>query len=199
MQSLYRAISYGFYPGSMAVLGLGIAHFNSPVSVLVWTIFLCGIVVLPLLTLFLFMRLGKVSDIFIFQREQRHGLYALGVVFSALSGWFIFCENATYAAVWSMCNMVVLFLLLIINFMGYKISAHMAGAAGLLGWVICLQLIGWAFFITLLLVILVYVARKGLSAHSHFELIIGFCLGLFVTFALASFLLTYYGFSCSFV
>jgi len=33
---------------------------------------------------------------------------------------------------------------------------------------------------------LVYLSRKGLSAHSHKELIAGFCLGFLATFATLS-------------
>jgi hypothetical protein len=199
MQPLYRGISYVFYPGSMAVLGLGFTHFKDPVSAWVWIIFISGMVILPLMALFLYMRLGRVSDIFIYQREQRHGLYVLGVIFSAVTSWLIFRENVLPVMVWSICNMSVLTLLFIINFAGYKVSAHMAGAAGLLGWIISLQSSGLPVFAAIVLTMLVYIARKGLSAHSHFELILGFCLGLFVTFALACLLLTYYGISCSFI
>jgi hypothetical protein len=199
MQPLYRGISYVFYPGSMAVLGLGFTHFKDPVSAWVWIIFISGMVILPLMALFLYMRLGRVSDIFIYRREQRHGLYVLGVIFSAVTSWLIFRENVLPVMVWSICNMSVLTLLFIINFAGYKVSAHMAGAAGLLGWIISLQSSGLPVFAAIVLTMLVYIARKGLSAHSHFELILGFCLGLFVTFALACLLLTYYGISCSFI
>ena len=199
MQPLYRGISYVFYPGSMAVLGLGFTHFKDPFSAWVWIIFISGMVILPLMALFLYMRLGRVSDIFIYRREQRHGLYVLGVIFSAVTSWLIFRENVLPVMVWSICNMSVLTLLFIINFAGYKVSAHMAGAAGLLGWIISLQSSGLPVFAAIVLTMLVYIARKGLSAHSHFELILGFCLGLFVTFALACLLLTYYGISCSFI
>lgn len=183
----------------MAVLGLGFTHFNNPISGFVWMVFLCGMVIFPLMALFLFMRMGRVSDIFIFKREQRHGLYALGVIFSAVAAWFIFNESAFPALVWSICNMAVLVLLFCINLAGYKVSAHMAGASGLLAWVMCINMSAAPVFAASALVVLVYTARKGLSAHSHFELLLGFCLGLFVTFALACFLLTHYGISCSFV
>ena len=199
MNAVFRGISYLLYPGTMAILGLGFTHLNNPVSAWVWVSFFCGTVVLPLLSLFVFMRLGMVSDVFIYKREQRHGLYALGVFFSALTSWIIFRENALPAMVWCICNMGVLTLLFFINYAGFKASAHMAGASGLLGWVICLQPTVLYLFTSLIIVIMVYVARKGLSAHSHFELILGFCLGLFVTFALACLLLTHYGISCSFV
>jgi hypothetical protein len=199
MQVVYRAISYLLYPGSMAVLGLGFAHRIHPVSAIVWVWFLLGSVVFPLVSLALLIRLGKVSDIFVFKREQRHVLYALGIVFSGIASWFIFRENAIPAMIWSINNTVVLALLFVINFMGYKISAHMAGAAGLLGWVMSLQMATAPVFSAFLMVLAVYGARKGLSAHSHFELLLGFCLGLFVTFALACLLLTHYGISCSFI
>jgi hypothetical protein len=162
-------------------------------------LFMFGMVILPLFSLFLYMRMGKVSDVFIFRREQRHGLYALGVLFSLLTAYLIFRENAILAMVWSACNMAVLLFLLIINLMGYKVSAHMAGVSGLLAWVLCLPTSNGAVLLACALIVLVYIARKGLSAHSHFELILGFCLGLFVTFAMARFLLTYHGITCSFI
>lgn len=199
MRLFYRGISYVFYPGSMAVLGLGISHYQNPLTGFVWLVFLCGMVVLPLLALLLFMQLGRVSDIFIYKREQRHGLYLLGVVFSAISAWLIFRENALNAAIWTLCNLCVLTLLFIINYSGYKASAHMAGAAGLLGWILCTHLTAIPLISAVFLVVLVYKARKGLSAHSHFELLLGFCLGLFVTFALTRLLLTFYGISGSFI
>jgi hypothetical protein len=95
--------------------------------------------------------------------------------------------------------MAVLLFLLIINIIGYKVSAHMAGVSGLLAWVLCLPTSNGAVLLACALIVLVYIARKGLSAHSHFELILGFCLGLFVTFAMARFLLTYHGITCSFI
>lgn len=183
----------------MAVIGLGMAHQGTPFSAVVWILFLGGMVILPLISLFLYIRMGKVSDVFIFRREQRHGLYVLGVLFSLLTAFFIFRENAILAMIWSACNMAVLLFLLIINFMGYKASAHMAGVSGLLAWVLCLPANGAALILVCFLIMLVYAARKGLSAHSHFELILGFCLGLFVTFAMARFLLTYHGITFSFI
>ncbi|MFN5217647.1 MAG: hypothetical protein ACK5CL_02675 [Sphingomonadales bacterium] len=199
MYPIYRGISYLFYPGSMAVVGLGVAHQGTAFSPLVWMLFMFGMVILPLFSLFLYMRMGKVSDVFIFRREQRHGLYALGVLFSLLTAYLIFRENAILAMVWSACNMAVLLFLLIINIIGYKVSAHMAGVSGLLAWVLCLPTSNGAVLLACALIVLVYIARKGLSAHSHFELILGFCLGLFVTFAMARFLLTYHGITCSFI
>jgi len=165
MQPLYRGISYVFYPGSMAVLGLGFTHFKDPVSAWVWIIFISGMVILPLMALFLYMRLGRVSDIFIYQREQRHGLYVLGVIFSAVTSWLIFRENVLPVMVWSICNMSVLTLLFIINFAGYKVSAHMAGAAGLLGWIISLQSSGLPVFAAIVLTMLVYIARNLLQFY----------------------------------
>ena len=199
MQAVYRGISYLLYPGSMAALGLVYVHTIEPVSTRVWLLFLCGSVVFPLLSLAMLIGLGKVSDVFVFRREQRHGLYALGILFSGIASWFIFRENAVTALIWSVCNMVVLAVLFLINFWGYKASAHMAGVAGLLGWLICLQMSAAPMLAALIMALVVYRSRKGLSAHSHFELLLGFCLGLFVTFAFASLLLTYYGISCSFI
>lgn len=199
MQSVYRGISYLLYPGTMAAMGLGFTHSVEPVSSQVWVLFLCGAVIFPLISLLLFIRLGKVSDIFVFRREQRHGLYALGILFSSITTWLIFRENALTSMIWSVCNTAVLALLFLINILGYKASAHMAGVAGLLAWIICLQMSAAPVFATFIMMLAVYVARKGLSAHSHFELLLGFCLGLFVTFAFASLLLTHYGISCSFI
>lgn len=199
MQSFYRGISYIFYPGSMAVLGLGFAHAKTPIAPSVWVFFFSGFVVLPLISLALFIKLGKVSDTFVFKREQRHGLYVLGIIFSATAAFFIFRENALAAMIWSICNTAVLTFLYILNYTGCKVSAHMAGAAGLLGWILCINATELAIISAILLIVMIYAARKGLSAHSHFELILGFCLGLFVTFALACLLLTYYGISCSFI
>ncbi len=199
MQTLFRGISYVFYPGSIAALGLGYTHTVSPFSWVVWVFFLFGVVFFPLLFLFVFIRLGRVSDVFVFQREQRHQLYALGIVFAALTTYLIFRENAVMAMVWSLCNTVVMLLLFVINYIGYKASAHMAGVSGLLAWVLCLPPDYVTVLTVVFLAVLVYMARKGLSAHSHFELILGFCLGLFVTFAIACFLLTLHGINCSFI
>jgi hypothetical protein len=199
MVGLYRSISYLLYPGSMAMLGLGYIHLKNPVALRVWLVFSCGMVILPLLALALFMKIGKVSDVFVYHREQRHGLYALGVVFSVMSTLLIFQEDALSAMVWSACNTAVLLLLFVINYIGYKASAHMAGVSGLLAWVLCLPPDYVTVISVFFLAVLVYTARRGLSAHSHFELILGFCLGLFVTFAIACFLLTYHGICCSFI
>ncbi|MEY4002414.1 MAG: hypothetical protein RIT07_456 [Bacteroidota bacterium] len=199
MVGFYRGISYLFYPGSMAMFGLGIVHLTEPVTLRVWVLFSCGMVIFPLLALALFMKLGKVSDIFIYRRDQRHGLYALGVIFSVLSTLFIFQEGAMNAMIWSACNALVILLLFVINYIGYKASAHMAGVSGLLAWVLCLPTDELLVSLVIILAVLVYVARRGLSAHSHFELILGFCLGLFVTFAIACLLFTYHGISCSFI
>jgi hypothetical protein len=199
MLAFYRSLSYLLYPGSMSLLGLAFIHALYPVNLYVWMVFAFGMVILPLVALALFIRMGKVSDIFIYHREQRHGLYALGVVFASLATGFIFWEAALPAMIWSACNTVVLLLLFVINYWGVKASAHMAGVSGLLGWVLFFQCNDLSLLSVILLVVAVYAARRGLSAHSHFELILGFCLGLFVTFALAYLLLNHYGISCSFV
>lgn len=195
MQRFYKLITYLFFPGNMALLGLLSLFWFHGVSLdpefFLWMVF-CY-VILPLGGIFILIKSKLIDDLEVFKREQRFKAYAFAIGGAALALFVVFLYKSSAplfeaAFVWLICIKAALFLLWILTAKWMKISAHMTGTAGFLA--LCASLVikngnGYVWLISALLInVLVYQSRRGLSAHSHKELIAGFCLGFIVTFAL---------------
>jgi hypothetical protein len=190
MQFFFRLISYLFYPGTMAMLGVSMVSSGETVTVDLWLLIIAGFIVLPLLLLFAMFKAGKIDSIHIPIRSQRNLMYGISVGLAGLTTWLLFWQMGQMVFIWSLCMTIVLAGVGFCNALGLKASAHMAGSGGLLAWSFALAkpgyLPGWIWISTVCICCLVYLARKGLSAHSHLELLVGFCLGFILTFAMAT-------------
>jgi hypothetical protein len=198
----HRIISYVFFPGTMAILGfvsIVIRFLNSKVPfseqtpTLFWLVILLGYVVFPLVVLSIFIRLGVLKDIHLYDRKKRNISYpvaiagAVGVYFSLTEmTWSSTGSIAIYAQTWSLCILGVLSVIWLINFLGLKASAHAAGCAGFLALnAVINNHVAEGFIIGSACIFgLVYASRRALSAHSHIELVTGSLAGFLVTFAL---------------
>lgn len=178
MQPIYRLFSYLFYPGTLALMGF---YAVAPVKaeMLFWLVTMGCFVVLPLLFLGVFIKMGMADSVHLPDSKQRNGLYFISVL-SALPALFYFHENALKTPfVWGLCVVWVLLLLWLLNRFVLKASAHLAAATGLLIFTVNTQLpvFPWQTMAGILLPAL-YFSRRGLHAHTHSELWAGVAAGV---------------------
>ncbi|MCC7297054.1 MAG: hypothetical protein IT244_01870 [Bacteroidia bacterium] len=197
MRPIYSFITYLFFPGAMAIAG-----FALPLSLFstthmgwdFWGVVVCCYALLPVLGIMALIKMGVLKDLHIYDRKKRNLSYPIAIAGAALGTLYMqyFLEApgslTEYCLLWSVGILAVLVLLFCINALWKKVSAHMAGCSGFLAAATVLHLWHWIPFYYVLLALLinaiVYMARRGLSAHSHIELISGFGLGFITTFAI---------------
>lgn len=186
MRFVFNAISYLFFPGTLAVAGyytILVYEGKTPTLDLLWmpaTFFLIA----PVLVLFLFLKTKLISDIHVTDRKQRSLSYPIAIGFALL--YVVMSRGESWLWWhWGAAVLFTLFFLLVINLSLMKASAHMAGTSGFL----ILTLLAYtkgessAWVVAALLICtLVYLARKGLQAHTHLELWTGFTIGLVVSY-----------------
>lgn len=204
MKLLHRIISYVFFPGTMALLGFGTLILQLDRAHLLSVGFFMpryyGLVVVasyfvfPLLMLYALIWLRVLPDIHLYDRKKRNISYPIALAGAAFCWWWmgqaawpVNSALSFYSVAWSLAILMVLAVIWLVNAVWLKASAHAAGTAGFAA----LQLWTWRgvqdvpFVLAgLIILTLVYLARRGLSAHSHKELIIGLSLGFIVTFAI---------------
>ena len=143
-----------------------------------WLVVLLCFIVLPLLSLVIFIRLGKIESLHVPDRRQRNQLYLLSVIYAVPAS--VFCKytasNETF--VWCVCIASTLALLLLLNSLVMKVSAHMAAAGGLVLYLLLsanshLYIQVGSFLIAAML----YWSRFKLNAHTHTELALGLTMG----------------------
>ena len=178
MQPIYRLFSYLFYPGTLSLMGF---YAVAPVKaeMLFWLVTMGCFVVLPLLFLGVFIKMGMADSVHLPNSKQRNGLYFISVL-SALPALFYFPENALKTPfVWGLCVVWVLLLLWLLNRFVLKASAHLAAATGLLIFSLYsgFSLYPWLSMAVVLMPVL-YASRLGLQAHTHRELWAGVAAGL---------------------
>lgn len=150
--------------------------------------------VFPLLMLYMLILLRVLPDIHLYDRKKRNISYPIALAGACFCWWWmgsadwpVHSRLSFYSIIWSMAIMLVLAVIWLVNAFWLKASAHAAGTAGFAA----LQI--WVFggmedipvlFAAMLILVLVYMSRRALSAHSHKELITGLSLGFIVTFAI---------------
>ncbi|MBS3915779.1 MAG: hypothetical protein KG003_14890 [Bacteroidetes bacterium] len=195
----YLAISYLFFPGTMAVGGFAfIIQQGVPIALPwhFWPAIIFCFAAFPVLGILLLIKRGLLENIHVAKRTARNRSYPLALAGAAIGKLYlhygILTEHTVFLnmQLWALCINITLFLLWIINSAGLKISAHTSGTSGFLALCTAFLLqypISWNWvYISVFICALVYIARFRLSAHSHKELIAGFCLGFIVTFAVFS-------------
>lgn len=203
----HRLISYLFFPGNMALIGFATIMVtitfpfmdDQRVFLHFWLVAVSAYVLFPLLILALFIRIGWLPDIHLYDRQKRNISYPVAIA-GCIGAKLYLTYNpdlnrllySVYMVHWHDAVIIILTLIWIINALGLKASAHAAGTSGFAG--LCLYLAlhenAWlSLIVSLILYTLVYLSRRALSAHSHIELVAGSLTGFLVTFALIHFLL----------
>ena len=197
MNRIYKAITYIFFPGTMGVLGFLLPIMLFPPFHLPWhfwpAIVFCY-AAFPVLGIMVLVKLGYLKDIHVYDRKLRNKSYPIAILGALLGMIYLHLFPTKYAyeqftGKWSLAIALALGAIWLVNNF-VKASAHMCGAAGFLAATLVLYHWGWHsnvwIYNALIICALVYMARLGLSAHSHFELLLGFGLGFITTFAVLS-------------
>jgi hypothetical protein len=199
LKKLYNFITYLFFPGNMALAGFALPMLWFPTTLLpwhFWPVLISLFVIFPVLGILWLIQRGYIDNIHVYHRGQRNRSYQIAFAYACLV-WvylhFVPVSKTAYldfAKSWILEIMISLFLVQAINSYALKASAHMMGVGGFLALCFALYHQGWPsgpwIVNALILCVLVYAARKGLSAHSHKELWVGFGLGFITTFAIFS-------------
>lgn len=178
MNAIYRLFSYLFYPGSIAVIGFYSAK-PTTADLLYWMLVMACFVLLPLVFLGIFIKMGYADSVHLPNPKQRNGLYFISV-FSAFPALFYFHQNDLKLPLsWGVCVIAVLLGLWLLNRCVLKASAHMAAATGLLFFSLYsgFSLYPWLSMAVVLMPVL-YASRLGLKAHTHRELWAGVAAGV---------------------
>lgn len=144
--------------------------------------------VLPAVIIFILIKKGVVSDVFMAKKEER----TLPYIFSILSYviWSYFLIHTLHFPIEFVLiafgTIFSVILMIFINFR-WKISAHLAGMGGLFGGVVAVSYMLSIFPLTLLVVLIILsgllaVSRIVLKAHTIEQTLAGFCLGFACTF-----------------
>lgn len=158
-----------------------------------WPSLVSSYVLVPLLGITILIQIGVLKDFHVYERKKRNITYPIAIAGAIVSVLYLSSISIKqgyldYSRPWSLSIVVALILLWLVNLCGLKASAHMTGTGGFLASVMVLWLWGWDSGSWILnagvACVLVYTARRGLSAHSHFELLTGFGLGFITTFAI---------------
>jgi hypothetical protein len=183
----------------MAIAGFALPLLWFPYAVLPWHFWpalVFAFALFPVLGIVLLIKMGYLKDLHVYERKQRNRSYALAIVGSALGLLYLYLLPQTqtpymlFAIKWAQAMNISLILIWFVNGFALKASAHMMGVGGFLA--LCFVLYHGSYpsgpwiVNALILCALVYAARKGLSAHSHIELISGFGLGFLTTFVFLS-------------
>lgn len=175
-------ISFVFFPGTMVLLGL--FKVATQMSIYEWIVCLMALIVLPLVQILLFLKMGKIKDVYMSNRNERHISY-LTILGLGIIACVLLYVNKSYneLQVWIAAITLVNVLLLVVNNF-IKASAHAAASAGFMAfmynWDPFERDYWWVFAAVLWLLVLV--SRKILKAHTWQELGLGSFLGFFCTF-----------------
>jgi len=190
--SLARAISAVFSPYFVGVATVAIVSLSVGDTVaqgFYWFLTIAGIMVVPLLTyVFVQVRRGKITDMHIRDRRQRHQVYVLGTVTILIVVYLLWRYQAA-------AELVALFYsVLLVNLIGFlvntrwKISLHAATMGG--ATVVLASLFGLAAAaLMFLLSVLVMWARVETKSHTVAQTVAGYSLAIFITVAI----FRYYG------
>lgn len=158
-----------------------------------WPALIFCYAVFPVVGLLILIRFGYLKDLHVFDQKKRNLSYPLALTGTLLAWYYLFnTQDRTTAegylfVRWAYAVNFTILGIWILNRVWVKVSAHMAGAGGLTALMVFLVHNSlwpktWLWPV-LLISVLIYVSRRGLSAHSHIELAAGTALGFITTFA----------------
>lgn len=180
LKSVAEFISIVFFPGTMVLIGMLSIYSEIRLSDWIWCI-LC-IILIPLLQILIYKKLGWISDIYVKNRKQRWVPYFVLILLLTLCFRHLRISNASDSlTIWVAAILLVNTLLFLVNFI-LKASAHAAASAGMLGFfVLSAQEIS-LIILAAILWLAISISRKILNAHTIPELIAGSLLGFCCTF-----------------
>lgn len=191
MKGFLKAISYIFHPLFVPIAGV-LAYFvitpkYSPIELQsgnILPIFILTVVI-PIIVFFILRNLGLVSTIFVPKiRERKYPIY-IHIVLLLIIIYKIIPSNYIMELHYYFLGLIIAdFTVLLLLYLKFKISMHLAGLGSLLMFLICLSIhfeinITLAVSLLTLAIGLVTTSRLYLKAHSKPEVIIGFLIGLF--------------------
>lgn len=145
--------------------------------------------ILPLLFVAVYMKMGKVSDLFISNRKERTIPYLVSFLCCLLCIRFlIYMSVPTWVVYVALGATVSLVLITVIN-LWWKVSAHMSCIGNICGVVFGSALVWqtnpvWLFILLITISALVAWARLILKAHTPLQVLCGFLIGLWGPFAM---------------
>ena len=141
--------------------------------------------IIPITSIYVMIRMGKIKDINIDDQDQRSTPYMITLIcfgcwYYILSHWLFVPSFVAFPIAGSI---IAISIVSVINF-GWKISAHLTGFGCFLGGILsyCLGIKAiptwWLLGPLFLLSLLLMYARIGLRAHSSAQVIVGWLFGL---------------------
>lgn len=196
-QTIAKLVSIVLYPMliptySIAFLLIALKHYNLPLTtsgavffIVMTLIITCFI---PLSVIFYLVKKGAIDDIYINSSKQRLWPYIYSTC--ACLFWVYFLHKSSMPLVVVLMAIAAAIALVLVTFINrwWKISAHLTSFGALVGAVAGWQLNIGQYNFTLLgsllaaSLILMY-ARIYLKAHTPLQTVIGFLLGLIITFS----------------
>jgi len=195
LTKIANVISAVFYPLFIPTYGMilfcAAIHQLMPLPWTYWLIVIGSTLLLTFLipfSLILYqVHKGDIDDIYIKNKDQRTLAYVETIC--GFGCWWYLLQMALHAPSW-LCGValggtIAIALVAIIN-RWWKISAHLTGMGGLVGGILTafynLQpTTYYLFYIALAITLLVMYARLYLNAHTQWQVIAGFALGLSCT------------------
>ena len=177
----------------MLLFCVAFERYYMPLPTIYWLVAILGTffltTVIPLTSILLLMKQGRVHDIHIADAKERTTPYVYTIVCFAFWAYFLFSvlkvpHTITITAIGAT---VALGIVTLVN-RRWKISAHLTGFGGLTGGVLSFFLTGgigvplWLLLTLLILALCLMYARLYLNAHSSGQVVIGYLLGLTMTF-----------------
>ncbi|GAA0890518.1 hypothetical protein GCM10009122_01960 [Fulvivirga kasyanovii] len=201
LKNLANIISVVFHPLLMTTLLVASLYFFAPSSILpinsdsILLILLMVLIltyILPLLSVGMLKLTKSISSIHLHSRKERIMPFFFITVYYGLTAYF-FSEKLVLgnALVIMLVSITATIFLITVISTFFKISAHSAGTAGVLGFFIAIHfryldsLLFWPIIATLVLHGVVSSARLYLDTHSPTEVHIGALLGFIINFGAA--------------
>ncbi len=183
MNTFFRLVSFIINPLMIAPCSFGLLIYFNDLPQMKHTLFLICIIfntILPLITIFYFIKSGKVTSLDVPIKEQRIQLLAIGAIYHSLGfillNYFgaptivkgvMFCYALNTVIVWAITRY-------------WKISVHMIGLGGP---IVALWLAGFHYpKIMGITIILVSISRIVLKAHTPTQVLAGTLLAMILTY-----------------
>ncbi len=192
MKIFFKVITIIFHPLLMPLAGFYIL-FNSgtylnlePIDLQKFLYFFVftGTFLLPVLTIPLFYFFGKISSVYLDNREERHLPILVTAVFYYFTFYLLKSLPIPHIFIIFLLSSFVSVMLTLIITLRWKISAHLIGIGGISALIFAISIffkvnLEFYFIISILVAGLVASARLFLEKHNLLQVSIGFLVGFF--------------------
>ena len=190
-----KALSIALYPLFLPTYAMCLfcysysAHIEYPL--IFWSLFVIGSTLLltcivPVIAIYIMIKMGKVQDFYIDKQEERALPYLITLI--CFCGWYSLLSRVllvpTCVTMAIAGSILVFSVVSFINF-GWKISAHLTAfgcfVGGILSYCMGIEVMPswWIMGALFSLSLLLMYARLGLQAHTPAQVIVGWLWGLF--------------------